>query len=174
MGTLQTGSCGHLSHLSVPGFLAPAGPGTSWAAGGLIQGPSPLLLPAGVSGCRHSACVSSAPKATLFSPGRGPSTPECIFGDWRKGQSIQPTALGRTYSEMMVNGSPSLSDSSACSPTGKLPRATALARLLSGGRDRGGHPRARCEFQWRLGSSISPPTGTRGGMSAGLPEGAGI
>ena len=87
-----------------------------------------------MSGCRHSACVSSAPKATLFSPGRGPSTPECIFGDWRKGQSIQPTALGRTYSEMMVNGSPSLSDSSACSPTGKLPRATALGRLLSGGR----------------------------------------
>lgn len=72
-GTLQAGSCGHLSHLSVPGFLAPAGPGTSWAAGGLIQGPSPLLLPAGVSSCRHPAYVSSAPKAMLFSPGRSPS-----------------------------------------------------------------------------------------------------
>ena len=32
MGTLQAGSYGHLSHLSVPGFLAPADPGTSWAA----------------------------------------------------------------------------------------------------------------------------------------------
>lgn len=53
---------------------------------------------------------------------------------------------------MMVNGSPSLRDSSACSPTGKLPKATALALLLSGWRDRDGHPLARHELQWRLGS----------------------
>lgn len=53
---------------------------------------------------------------------------------------IPHNALGMTYSEMMVSGSPSLSDSSACSPTGKLPRATAVGFLLSGWRDRDGHP----------------------------------
>lgn len=119
-----------------------------------ISGP-PEIPPLGPSG-------SSAPKAILFSSGgRGPFSHQCIFGYWRREHSTLPSALGRTYSEMMVSGSPSLSDRSACSPTGKLPRATAVALLLSGWRDRDGYPLGQLFPKVRgLVESVLPPPST--------------
>ena len=128
---------------------------------GLIQGPPARPCPPTAFPYRCvklpkipplECCVSSAQKSMLFPPGRGPSSHSCIFRDRGRGESTPASALRGTYSETMVSGSPSRRDSSACSPTGKLPKATALALLLSGWRDRDGHPLARREFQWRLGS----------------------
>lgn len=81
--TLQVRSCGHPSHLSFPGFLAPASLGTSWAMNGLIQGPparpcAPTAFPYRCVKLPKipplRCCVSSAQKSMLFSPGRGPSS----------------------------------------------------------------------------------------------------
>lgn len=144
-----------------PTFPCPSSSGTSWAIDGIIQ-PHPhprfssqvcqAVPPLGPRG-------SSAPEAMLFSSGgRGPFSPSAPSGSRVKHQSTLPGAAGRTYSEMMVSGSPSLNDSSSCTPSGKLARATAVALLSSGQRDRNGYPLGQPSLQiWGLVESGFPP-----------------